>query len=124
MLMGFLLTAVGLLLLMTSLGGIAIGVYMALDRSTRRRGQLFAIVWVPALAASSGVMMHDIVTFTVGLFCFLIAGTVFVLQGDQSYEPPADTRTDLARDPAGDRFLASEKTTKENKTRSRGRIAS
>ena len=68
--------------------------------------------------------MHDAVTFTVGLFCFLIAGTVFVLQGDQPYEPPADTRTDLAGDPAGDRFLASEKTTKENKMRSRGRVAS
>ena len=122
--MGFMLTAIGFLLLVTSLGGVAIGVYMALDRSTRRRGQLFAIVWVPAVAASSGVMMHDVVTFTVGLFCFLIAGTVFVLQGDQPYEPPADTRTDLAGDPAGDRFLASEKTTKENKTRSRGRIAS
>jgi hypothetical protein len=124
MLMGFLLTAIGFLLLVTSLGGIAIGVYMALDKSTRRRGQLFAIVWVPAVAASSGVMMHDVVTFTVGLVCFLIAGTVFVLQGDQPYEPPADTRADPARDPAGDRFLASEKTTKENKTRSRGRIAS
>ena len=122
--MSILLIAIGFLLLVTSLGGVALGVYMAVNRSTRRRGQLFAIVWVPAMAASSGVMMHDVVTFAVGLFCFLIAGAVFALQGDQPYEPPADTRTDLVGDPGRNRFLASERTTKENKTRSRGRVAS
>ena len=121
--MSFVLTAIGLLLLAISLAGMALGLYMAADRRTRSRGKLFAILWVPALAASSGVLMRDIVTFTVGLLCFLIAGTVFVLQGDAPNEPPA-RRTDLARGPAGNRLLDSEKTTNENETRGQGRVAS
>ena len=124
MMVSFLLTVIGFLLLVISLAGVALGLYMAADRRTRHRGRLFAILWVPAVAASSGVMMHDVVTFTVGLLCFLIAGTVFVLQGDQPDEPPAERKTDLARDPAGNRFLDSEKPTKENKARGQGRVAS
>ena len=119
----FVLTAIGLLLLAISLAGMALGLYMAADRRTRSRGKLFAILWVPALAASSGVLMRDIVTFTVGLLCFLIAGTVFALQGDAPNEPPA-RGIDLARGPAGNRFLDSEKTTNENETRGQGRVAS
>ena len=122
--MSFLLTVIGFLSLVISLAGVALGLYMAVNRSTRRRGQLFAVLWVPAVAASSGVMMHDVVTFTVGLLCFLVAGTVFALEGDQPHEPQADREAEPARDPAGNRFLASEKTTKENKTRGRGRVAS
>ena len=122
--MSFILTAIGLLLLVISLAGVALGLYMAADKRTRSRGRLFAVLWVPAVAASTGVLMRDIVTFTVGLLCFLVAGTVFVLQGDQPYEPQADRKAEPARDPAGNRFLASEKTTKENKTRGRGRVAS
>ena len=121
--MSFILTAIGLLLLAISLAGVALGLYMAADGRTRSRGRLFAILWVPALAASSGVLMRDIVTFTVGLLCFLIAGTVFTLQGDAPNEPPA-TRTDLARVPAGNGLLDSEKTTKENEARGQGRVAS
>jgi hypothetical protein len=121
---GFLVTVIGFILLVISLAGVALGLYMAADSRTRRRGRLFALLWVPAVAASSGAMMHDVVTITVGLLCFLIAGTVFVLQGDQPYEPPADSKADLAREPAGSRLLDSEKTTKENETRGEGRVAS
>jgi hypothetical protein len=118
------LTAIGLLLLVISVAGVALGVYMAADKRTRNRGQLFAVLWVPALAASSGVLMRDVVTFAVGLLCFLIAGTVFALQGDATDEPPAYTKADLARGPAGNRLLDSEKTTKENEARGQGRVAS
>jgi len=120
----FVLSVIGLLLLVISLAGVALGLYMATDRRTRRRGRLFAILWVPAVAASSGVVMHDVVTFTVGLLCFLVAGTVFALQGDKPYEPPADREADLARGSAGNRSLDSEKTTKENEARGQGRVAS
>ena len=122
--MSFVLTAIGLLLLVISLAGIALGLYMAADRGTRSRGRLFAVLWVPALAASSGVLMRDVVTFTVGLLCFLVAGTVFALQGDEPYEPPARTKKYLARGPAGTRLLESEKTTRENEPRGQGRVAS
>jgi hypothetical protein len=124
MVVSFVVTVIGFLLLVISLAGVALGLYMAADKRTRRRGKLFAILWVPAVAASSGVMMHDVVTFTVGLVCFLIAGTVFALQGDQQDEPPADRKADLARGPAGNKFLDSEKTTKENEARGQGRVAS
>jgi hypothetical protein len=120
----FVLSVIGFLLLVISLGGVALGLYMAADTRTRHRGRLFAILWVPAVAASSGVILHDVVTFTVGLLCFLVAGTVFALQGDKPYEPPADRKADLARDPAGNRPLDSEKTTKENEARGQGRVAS
>ena len=126
--MGIILTVVGFLLLVISLAGVVLGLYMAADRRTRSRGKLFAILWVPAAAASSGVMMHDVVTFTVGLLCFLVAGTVFVLQGDQPGEQPADRKADLASGSAGNRFLDSEKPTKENEAggqgRGQGRVAS
>src|SRR5919112_699375 len=110
----FVATVIGFFLLVLSLAGVALGLYMAVDEKTRRRGRLFALLWVPAVAASSGVMMDDIVTFTVGLLCFLIAGTVFALQGDQPDEPPAERMADLSSGPAGNGFLDSEKVTKEN----------
>lgn len=120
----FILTVIGLLSLAISVGGVALGLYMAADKRTRSRGRLFAVLWVPALAASTGVLMRDIVTFTVGLLCFLVAGTVFVLQGDVPNQPPADRKTDPAGGPAGTRLLDSEKTTKENEIRGQGRVAS
>jgi hypothetical protein len=116
----FILTSIGLLLLVISLAGVALGLYMAAGKRTRSRGRLFAVLWLPALAASSGVLMRDIVTFTVGLLCFLIAGTVFALQGDVPNDPPADRKADLA----ANTFLDSEKTTKENEARGQGRVAS
>ena len=122
--MGFILTVIGLLLLAISLAGAALGLYMAAEGRTRGRGLLFAALWVPGLAAASGVLMRDVVTFAVGLLCFLVAGAVFVLQGDEPYEPPASTKRDLARGSAGKRLLDSEKTTQENEARGSGRVAS
>jgi hypothetical protein len=120
----FLLMVIGSLLLVISLAGVALGIYMAADIRTRGRGRLFALLWVPAVAASSGILMRDVVTFTVGLLCFLVAGTVFALQGEEPYESPASSKRDLARGPAGNRLLDSEKTTKENEARGQGRVAS
>jgi hypothetical protein len=114
MMMGFVLTVTGFLLLGISLAGVALGLYMAADRRTRRRGRLFALLWVPAVAASSGVIVHDVVTFTVGLLCFLVAGFVFVLGGDSTSELSAEEKRDLARGSARNRLLDSERTTKEN----------
>ncbi len=122
--MGFILTAVGLLLLAISLAGVALGLYMAADSKTREGGWHFAVWWVPGLAAASGVLMRDVVTFTVGTLCFMVAGAVFVLEGDRSRKPPAGRKGDLAGGPGGARLLDSERTTKENRTQDSGRAAS
>ena len=101
--MSFVLAAIGLLLLVISLSGIALGLYMAADRRTRSRGRLFAVLWVPALAASSGVLMRDVVTFAVGLLCFLVAGTVFALQAISHTSPrqaQRKTRPEAPQEPA------------------------
>jgi hypothetical protein len=80
---GFLLTLLlvvtGLLLLLLSLAVVAFGVYMALDERHRERGIFLAVWWVPAVAASIGILMRDSVTFTVGVLCFVVAGTALVL---------------------------------------------
>lgn len=85
--MGFTLTAIGTLLLLLSLVGIAFGVYMATDPRTRESGQLFAVWWIPGAAAATGVFMRDAVTFAVGLFCFLVAGAVFTYEGGNMRKP-------------------------------------
>ena len=81
--MGFLLTlllvVIGLLLLLLSLAVVAFGVYMALDERHRERGIFLAVWWVPAVATSIGILMRDSVTFTVGVLCFVVAGTALVL---------------------------------------------
>ncbi len=82
--MSFILSAIGTLLFLVSLAGISFGAFMALDRNTREGGWLFALGWVPAVAAASGVLMRDAVTFAVGLLCFLVAGTVFILEGEST----------------------------------------
>jgi hypothetical protein len=80
---GFLLTlllvVIGLLLLLLSLAVVAFGIYTALDERHRERGIFLAVWWVPAVAASIGILMRDSVTFTVGVLCFLVAGTALVL---------------------------------------------
>jgi hypothetical protein len=58
---------------------VAFGVYMALDERHRERGIFLAVWWVPAVAASIGILMRDSVTFTVGGLCFVVAGTALVL---------------------------------------------
>ena len=107
--MSFLLTAIGTLLLLASLAGTAFGVYMAADTRTREAGKLFAIWWVPAAAAASGVLMRDVVTFVVGTLCFLVAGAVFTFEGG-GVKRPTIKRT-------GKKRAGSEKTTRENRTK-------
>ncbi len=110
-------------MLVISLAGVALGFYMAADRRTREGGWLFAVLWVPGLAAASGILMRDVVTFTVGVLCLLAAGTVFVLRGDTSQKEKAE-KVDPARERAGARLLNSEETTRENRTSDSDRAAS
>jgi hypothetical protein len=94
---GFLLTLllvfVGLLLLLLSLAGVAFGVHMALDERTREQGMLFAIWWIPAVAASIGVLIQDRVTFTIGVVCFVFAGVALLLEHRSSRRPNRSKRT-------------------------------
>jgi hypothetical protein len=78
-LLTLLLVVIGLLLLLLSLAVFAFGVYMALDERHRERGIFLAVWWIPAVAASIGILMRDSVTFTVGVLCFVVAGTALVL---------------------------------------------
>ncbi len=78
-LLTLLLVVIGLLLLLLSLAVFAFGVYMALDEHHRERGIFLAVWWIPAVAASIGILMRDSVTFTVGVLCFVVAGTALVL---------------------------------------------
>ena len=82
---------------------------MAADPQTRESGKLFAIWWVSAAAAASGVFMRDVVTFSVGVLCFLVAGAVFTFEGER-VRRPAVKRVGEKRD-------SSERTTKENRAR-------
>ena len=111
-------------MLVVALLGVGLRIYMAVEPKTRASGKLFAIWWVPGLAAASGLLMRDVVTFTVGIVCFAIAGAVFVFEDDRSRKPAVRRGSDLARGPEGDGRLDSEKTTKENRARDSGRAAS
>jgi hypothetical protein len=122
--MSSILTAIGLLLLVVALAGIGLGIYMAVEPKTRASGKLFAIWWVPGLAAASGVLMRDVVTFTVGLICFVIAGAVMVFEDSRPPKSQVRGNGALARGPEGDRHLDSEKTTREKRIRNTGRAAS
>lgn len=79
--MGFLLTLLGIMVLVLSLAGVGLGVFMATSPNTKELGPLFALWWVPAVAAASGILMRDLVTFVIGLVCFLVAGVIFVATG-------------------------------------------
>jgi hypothetical protein len=68
--------------------------------------------------------MRDVVTFTVGLICFLIAGAAIVFEDRRPRKPRVREKGDLARGPEGDRRLESEKITKENRADNSGRVAS
>ncbi len=78
--MSFLLTILGYFMLAVSLAGVAFGVFMAMNSKTRDTGKYFALWWVPGAAAASGIVMRDIVTFTVGFACFCVAGLVFAFE--------------------------------------------
>jgi hypothetical protein len=121
---GFVLTAIGFLLLVVALAGMGLGIYMAVEPNTRASGELFAIWWVPGLAAASGVLMRDVVTFMVGLICFLIAGAVMVFEDSRLRKSQVRGKVALARGPEDDGRLDSEKTTTETRTRDSGRAAS
>lgn len=86
------MTALGVLLLLSSLVGIALGAFIAFDRRTRESGVFFALWWVPATAAAGGILLRDPVTFTIGAFCFLVAGTALVLDGYGSRRRPTRGR--------------------------------
>ena len=60
---------------------------MAIDRRTREPGLYFALWWVPAVASGVGIFMEDPVTFTIGAFCFVVAGAAFVLERRGSRKP-------------------------------------
>jgi hypothetical protein len=120
----FVLTTIGLLLLVVALAGVALGIYMAVDPRTRESGGLFAIWWVPVLAAASGVLMRDIVTFAVGILCFVVAGAGVVLQDGRLRKAQERDEDEVASGPGGGRRLASERTTRENRARGSGRAAS
>ena len=105
--MGFILTVIGTLLLLFSLVGVALGAYLAMDPKTRESGKLFAIWWVPAAAAALGVLMRDVVTFAIGILCFLVAGAGFTYEDGRARKPAVKTTKSTRAD--------SEKTTKENR---------
>lgn len=84
---GFLLSALGVLLLLPTLAGVALGIYMASGRRTRGQGMLFALWWMPAAAAAVGMIMHDPVTFLVGIFCFVVAGAALAIERGAGRKP-------------------------------------
>jgi hypothetical protein len=112
---GFLLTlllvVIGLLLLLLSLAVFAFGVYMALDERNRERGIFLAVWWIPAVAASIGILMRDSVTFTVGVLCFVVAGTALVLDLRGTRRPVR--QRPAGRSPAGQRPAEPEPTSQE-----------
>ena len=123
----FILTVIGTLLILVSLAGMSFGVFMAIDRSTREGGWLFALGWVPAVAAASGVLMRDAVTFVVGFLCFLVAGAVFILEGESTRRPSVKRRARtprVGRSPGGVPAGSDQEPTEEDKPEGYGRAAS
>lgn len=115
--MNFLVTAIGSLILMLSLAGVAFGVYMSTHPKTREAGKFFAIWWVPGIAAALGVFMRDAVTFAIGMICFVIAGATLLLKSGTNGSSTIRKRGSGKRS-------SSTRTTRENRTRSNRRKAS
>jgi hypothetical protein len=103
---GFLLTLlvvmIGLLLLLLSLAVVAFGAYMALGERHREPGVFLAVWWIPAVAASIGILMRDLVTLTVGVLCFVVAGAALVLdlRGTRKPTRQRPARRHPVREPA------------------------
>lgn len=110
-LLTLLLVVIGLLLLLLSLAVFAFGVYMALDERHRERGIFLAVWWIPAVAASIGILMRDSVTFTVGVLCFVVAGTALVLDLRGTRRPVR--QRPAGRSPAGQSPAEPEPTSQE-----------
>lgn len=110
-LLTLLLVVIGLLLLLLSLAVFAFGVYMALDERHRERGIFLAVWWIPAVAASIGILMRDSVTFTVGVLCFVVAGTALVLDLRGTRRPVR--QRPAGQSPAGQRPAEPEPTSQE-----------
>lgn len=102
------MTLIGVLLLLASLGGVIFGLFMAAHPKTLESGRLFAVWWVPAVAASVGVLLRDPVTFSVALLCFLVAGVAFTTERSGPQRPTAKRKKETSR-------KMSEQTTQENK---------
>jgi hypothetical protein len=83
----------GVLLLLLSLAGLAFGAFMATDQRTRRPGMFFVLWWIPATAAAIGLLLRDPAAFTVGAFCFLVAGGALVLEHRGSRGSTRERRT-------------------------------
>lgn len=109
--MNFLLSLIGFVMLAVSVLGVIFGVFMAINFKTRDAGKYFALWWVPGAAAASGVIMKDIVTFTVGFVCFCVAGAVFGFEARRS-----GAKRSVSKKKRGDR--ARERSTAENKKKS------
>jgi hypothetical protein len=116
--MGFVVTAIGAVLLVLSLAGVAFGTFMATHPKTAEAGRLFAIWWIPGVAGAWGVLMRDAVTFAVGLICFLVAGAVFLVETGRTGKPAARSNK------GGKRRASSTRTTRENRTRNPRKAAS
>jgi len=86
-LLNFLLAFIGVLLLLASLAGVALGLFVAARRGTRGQGLFFALWWMPAAAASVGMIMRDPVTFVVGVCCFVVGGVALSLERRAGHPP-------------------------------------
>ena len=75
-------------MLLASLAGVALGLFVAARRGPRGQGLFFALWWTPAAAASFGIVMRDPVTFVVGVFCFAAGGVALALER-RAGRPPA-----------------------------------
>lgn len=121
------MTAIGALILMLSLAGVAFGVYMSTHPKTREAGQLFAVWWVPGGAAALGVFMRDTVTFAIGMFCFVVAGATLLLKSGTSASSSSRKRGGSQPGTGkrgSDVRTSSTRTTRENRTRGNPRKAS
>ena len=85
---------VGVLLLLPSVLGVVFGAWMSTHPRTRESGGLFALLWVPAVAAAVGILLRDPVTFVVSAVCFVVAGVALYVSGRISAAgKPAARRT-------------------------------
>ncbi|HET7479534.1 MAG TPA: hypothetical protein VFJ72_08485 [Rubrobacteraceae bacterium] len=116
--MSLIIIFIGALILVISLMGVAFGIYMSTHPKTREPGKLFAIWWVPGVAAAFGVFMRDSVTFAIGMICFLIAGAVLLLKSGTSGPSVKRKRGSTGR--SGAKRTSSTRTTRENRTRGKG----